>query len=382
MSTTTTAIPAGTVVRRAGEVDPRELPARPSVRDTWTRPVGGHAQAIAAAALRAMPPASDPASAGAGRPAVTVVVDPAETITFARAAARLACRRAGRIVVHTSPYQGAPWALGIDLLCALGKHWDRTGQGCDIHINVLVDVWLRAERVRDLIVLRAHQLTGKALTWLVDLAHRHQVRLWLLAPDPLDDVDPAAPRRSPAAFLEAVRLHRHCRCDDLNRPPPPVPPPATRASALPWATGRLLRRLHDPEAAALAAVTLLLGRPDLDELIAGEPLVDQGARRVSTADGYQVRVPEHARGLLRGWAGRALLPPAWAPDVAAAYLVVRLEAAGRHAGLPLLDPARPPDSPVAWHLRSDPGADVLEWLTQSRWRRPAVGTVEGDLRSR
>jgi hypothetical protein len=44
---------------------------------------------------------------------------------------------------------------------------------------------------------------------------------------------------------------------------------------------------------------------------------------------------------------------------------VRLEAAGRHAGLPLLDPARPPAPPVAWHLRSDPGADVLEWLTQS-----------------
>jgi hypothetical protein len=48
---------------------------------------------------------------------------------------------------------------------------------------------------------------------------------------------------------------------------------------------------------------------------------------------------------------------------------VRLEAAERHAGLPLLDPARPPDPPVAWHLRTDPGADLLAWLTQSRWAK-------------
>ena len=104
-------------------------------------------------------------------------------------------------------------------------------------------------------------------------------------------------------------------------------------------------------------------------MAAAEAVVDRGARRVTVADGRAVRVPEHARGLLRGWAGRPLLPPAWAPDVAAAYLAVRLEAAGRHAGLPLLDPARPPDPPVAWHLRSDLGADLLEWLTQSRWAR-------------
>jgi len=76
---------------------------------------------------------------------------------------------------------------------------------------------------------------------------------------------------------------------------------------------------------------------------------------------------EHARGLLRGWAGRPLLSAAWAPDVATAYLAVRLQAAERHAGLTLLDPDRPPDASIAWHLRSDPGADVLEWLAQSGW---------------
>jgi hypothetical protein len=236
-----------------------------------------------------------------------------------------------------------------------------------------VELWLRAERVRDLVALRAHQLTGSALAWLVDLAHRERVRLWLCAPDPLGHVDTAAPRLAPAAFLEAVRPHCRCQCEDLNRPAP-VPvvslqTPGTRAPSLTWATGRLLRRLHDPEAAALATVTLLLGRPDPVDLAAAEAFVACGARHVTTADGRGFRVPEHARGLLRGWAGRALLPPAWAPDVAAAYLAVRLEAAGRHAGLALLDPARPPDPPVAWHFRSDPGADLLEWLTQSRSAR-------------
>src|SRR5574341_1170674 len=119
----------------------------------------------------------------------------------------------------------------------------------------------------------------------------------------------------------------------------------------------------------------------------GRPGRRRGTRRWRRAqrrraDRRAVRVHEYARRLLRGWADRPLLPPAWARDVAAAYLAVRLEAAGRHAGLEPLDPAQPPDPPVAWHLRSDPGADVLAWLTQSGWSRPARGADEGDVRSR
>jgi hypothetical protein len=44
-------------------------------------------------------------------------------------------------------------------------------------------------------------------------------------------------------------------------------------------------------------------------------------------------------------------------------------AAGGHRvarGRALLDPARPPNLPVAWHLRADRGAELLAWLTQSR----------------
>jgi hypothetical protein len=76
---------------------------------------------------------------------------------------------------------------------------------------------------------------------------------------------------------------------------------------------------------------------------------------------------EYARGLLRGWSRRELLPPAWALDVAETYLVLRLEEAGRYVGLPLLDPASPQLPPTAWHERADPGAALLAWLTRSRW---------------
>jgi hypothetical protein len=78
---------------------------------------------------------------------------------------------------------------------------------------------------------------------------------------------------------------------------------------------------------------------------------------------------EHAQGLLHGWAGRSLRRRRGRPTSPAAYLVVRLEVAGRHVGLALLDPARPPDLPVARHLRTDAGAELLEWLTRSRWIR-------------
>jgi hypothetical protein len=310
---------------------------------------------------------------------VTVVVDPDDTACFARAVAALACRRAGRAVVHTNPRQASVWTLGIDVLCALGKHWDRVGQGCDISIGPLVQVWLRAEQIRDLIVLRAHQVTGNARAWLLDLAGRERIRLWLCAPDPLSDLDPAVPRVAPGAFLAVLRPHRRCHCDDLNRPAPPssanaAPPRLTSA------TGRLLRRLHDPEATALAAVMLVLGRPDPVALAIAQIWVARDARYVTTADGRTVQVPEHARGLLRYRGGWPLLPPSWAPDVAATYLLVRLEAAGRHVGLALVDPNRPPDPREAWQLRTDPGAALLQWLVQGDglFRAYADRTFERD----
>jgi hypothetical protein len=132
---------------------------------------------------------------------------------------------------------------------------------------------------------------------------------------------------------------------------------------------RLLRQLHDPELAALGAAALLLGRPDPADQAAARVYVTEDAHSIATADERVLQVPEYARGLLRGWSRRELLPPAWALDVAETYLVLRLEEAGRYVGLPLLDPASPQLPPTAWHERADPGAALLAWLTRSRWIR-------------
>jgi hypothetical protein len=138
---------------------------------TWTRPFNNQAVAMAAAAALA-PPAPT-------RPQLTVVVDSTDSAALARQAAALACRQAGRIVAHTSPGPQPAWRLGTELLCALGKHWDRYGQRCDIAIEVLCRLWLRAEQVTELVVLRAHQITSKAMAWLLTLLAGEQVRLWL-----------------------------------------------------------------------------------------------------------------------------------------------------------------------------------------------------------
>jgi hypothetical protein len=299
------------------------------------------------------------------------VVDPDDSAAFARQAAALACRRAGRVVVHTSPGPRPAWRLGVELLCALGKHWDRYGQRCDIAVEVLCRVWLRAEQVTDLVVLRAHQITSKAMAWLLTLLAGEQVRVWLCAPTPLVDLAPAADaavaRLSPAEFTRILQPHPpDYGCEDLNRPPP-APSPSTAPPPLTMATSRLLRQLHDPELAALGAAALLLGRPDPADQAAARVYVTEDAHSITTADERVLQVPEHARGLLCGWSWRELLPPAWALDVAETYLVLRLEEAGRYVGLPLLDPAYPMLPPTAWHERTDPGAELLAWLTRSRW---------------
>jgi hypothetical protein len=94
----------------------------------------------------------------------------------------------GRFVVHTSPGQHAAVRLQSEVLGALGKYWDRAAQGGNAKTEQLVRAWLRAERARDLIVLRAHQIGGPALSWLLDLPVREYLRNWLISPQPLPEV--------------------------------------------------------------------------------------------------------------------------------------------------------------------------------------------------
>lgn len=131
-------------------------------------------------------------------------------------------------------------------------------------------------------------------------------------------------------------------------------------------SARRLRQLYDLQAAALAAAVLLLSSPHPEMMAAARPRVARGAGTMVTAQCVTVAVPEHARALLRGWAGRSLWPREWADDVAATYLTLRLEIAERHSGVTVLDPELPVLAPVAWHERNDPGAAQRAWMTRSR----------------
>jgi hypothetical protein len=312
--------------------------------------------------------------AGPGR--VARVVDPDDSAEVARGTGT-ACRYAGLFVVHPGPRQGGAARLQVEVLMALGKHWDRAAERGDATGAQLVAAWLRAEAARELTVLRAHQVHGAALRWLLGLAAAEGLLLRLVSPEPLGELpcdDPEVvvapevlacePRGRGGYDGEASCGGGHSgRCEDLNRP---APLPSTGPPRLTLATARRLRRLHDIEAAALATATVLLGRFDPRSVAVARPRVSADATSVATSDGTELAVPDYARGLLRAWRGRDLLPAEWADDVAATYLTLRLELAERRTGLQLIDPALPPSPPLPWHRRFDPGADLLAWLTGSR----------------
>lgn len=305
---------------------------------------------------------------------ITIVVDRDDSVEVAGRLGR-ACRRSGRFVVHTSPRLQAVARLQCELLRAVGKHWDRTAQGGDAPLGQLTRAWLHAERARDLIVLRAHQVSGPALRWLLDLAATDGLRLWLITPRPLPEITTEARGAtirgaSPTDATTNLRCDHdagHHGCEDLNQPASATPPGIAAATRPAMRTARLLRQLYDLEAAALATGAVLMGCPDPDKLAIAGIEVAADASTVATAQASVLAIPEYAQALLRSWAGQPLLPPAWARDAATAYWTLQLEHAQRHSGVRLLDPNLPQLPRIAWHERHDPGAQRLAWLTRSRW---------------
>jgi hypothetical protein len=87
-----------------------------------------------------------------------------------------------------------------------------------------------------------------------------------------------------------------------------------------------------------SAAAVLLGGPAPDVMATARVSVASDVRTMVTAWGTTVAIPEYAQALVRGWAGRPLLPTEWASDVAATYLTLRLEAAQWHTGVRLIDP--------------------------------------------
>jgi hypothetical protein len=107
----------------------------------------------------------------------TLVLDPDDDVDTLARVRRLHARPLGHVVCEPAPGGGSA-GLARSLLAALGKTLER--EPCREPLWRLVDVHLRAEGVRELIVLRAHTLTYPALRRLADHAHAVGVRLWLV----------------------------------------------------------------------------------------------------------------------------------------------------------------------------------------------------------
>jgi len=108
---------------------------------------------------------------------LTVVHDPHDDLDTLNRLRRLHARPFGQVVCEPAPTGGTS-GLARSVLAALGKD-PELGPRRD-PLWQLVDVHLRAERTRELIVLRAHTLTYASLRRLADITDAAEIHLWLV----------------------------------------------------------------------------------------------------------------------------------------------------------------------------------------------------------
>jgi hypothetical protein len=167
---------------------------------------------------------------------LTLVLDPDDDLDTLARLRRLHARPLGHVVCEPAPGDGAG-GLARSLLAALGKTLDL--EPCREPLWRLVDVHLRAERVRELIVLRAHTLTYPALRQLADHAHAAGTQLWLV-------VHQERPPAPVAQLLEA-NPHETGSLQALLEHTPAVPEPDSDED-LPFGAGLefpYLSAIHD-----------------------------------------------------------------------------------------------------------------------------------------
>lgn len=117
-----------------------------------------------------------------GRPRVHLVEDPHDSHVLATRVSALADLAQGRAVCHPTPGIQRHEELAADLLVCLGKRFDALRfERARKRAWHLVDVWIEAERIHHLFVLRAHLLARPLCEMLVDLAHRCRFELWLVS---------------------------------------------------------------------------------------------------------------------------------------------------------------------------------------------------------
>ncbi|WP_298798304.1 hypothetical protein [uncultured Pseudonocardia sp.] len=129
-------------------------------------------------------PSAGGAEAGGG---LRWVHDPDDDLACLHQVTALHDLTAGRLVCHPTP--GATWPVVVrDLFEALGKRRDALQRARRDDAAALLRVWLRAEQVEHLVVLRAHRLHPKLLAMLAELATATGTTLWPV----WHDTDPPA----------------------------------------------------------------------------------------------------------------------------------------------------------------------------------------------
>ncbi|MGH3098878.1 MAG: hypothetical protein ACRDMV_23065 [Streptosporangiales bacterium] len=133
------------------------------------------------------------------------VLDSHDDVACIRALTALHSFDARLLVCHPPP--GATWPVLVgDLLHGLGKHHHALARERGTRAGTeLLRVWLRAEQIRHLVLLRAHLLRPGMLAQLAELAAAAGVRLWPVwhHPDPPPTAAPSMPWQAAAAALRA-----------------------------------------------------------------------------------------------------------------------------------------------------------------------------------
>ena len=155
---------------------------------------------------------------------VQVILDPDDSLQARRIAAGAA--RARVVVCRATPQAGS-MQLARDVLRALGKRFDVADSPRQpTRLWARVTTWLRADQVREVIVLRAHLLPDESITQLLTAVQR-QARLTLLVhaatvPPPMKQALANA-----GAYVEHIGLDRYEA--DLRHWPLDPPTPLARS---------------------------------------------------------------------------------------------------------------------------------------------------------
>lgn len=114
-----------------------------------------------------------------------IVFDEDDNVNNLRFALELNNPSRGLLVVDITPGTRRTYQMANDILTALGKRYDISGASQTSHETWFrACAWIVGERVRDIVVCRAHLLNGLRWERLIELAAIARARLWLVVHRP------------------------------------------------------------------------------------------------------------------------------------------------------------------------------------------------------